>query len=68
MGREALSAKIVESAVPSIEEYVRPDGTIVIPDGVTLTSFLDRNREAYGDAPSYRFLDYTQVRTARPSN
>ncbi|MCV7355601.1 fatty acyl-AMP ligase [Mycolicibacterium fluoranthenivorans] len=60
MGREALSDKIVESAVPSIEEYVRPDGTIVIPDGITLTSFLDRNREVYGDAPAYRFLDYTQ--------
>jgi acyl-CoA synthetase (AMP-forming)/AMP-acid ligase II len=39
---------------------VRADGTIVIPDGVTLTSFLDRNRAIYGDAPSYRFLDYSQ--------
>ncbi|MHA3018673.1 fatty acyl-AMP ligase [Mycobacterium sp. BMJ-28] len=60
MGREALSDNLVETAVPSIEEYVRADGTIVIPDGVTLTSFLDRNRAAYGEAPSYRFLDYSQ--------
>ena len=60
MGREALSGNIVENAAASIEDYVRADGTIVIPDGVTLTSFLDRNRAIYGDAPSYRFLDYSQ--------
>ncbi len=60
MGREALSDNIVETAVPSIEEYVRADGSIVIPDGITLTSFLDRNRAAYGEAPAYRFLDYSQ--------
>ncbi|GAS97499.1 long-chain-fatty-acid--AMP ligase FadD32 [Mycolicibacterium canariasense] len=60
MGREALSGNIVENAAASIEGYVRADGTIVIPDGVTLTSFLDRNRAIYGDAPSYRFLDYSQ--------
>jgi acyl-CoA synthetase (AMP-forming)/AMP-acid ligase II len=60
MGREALRGNIVENAAASIEDYVRADGTIVIPDGVTLTSFLDRNRAIYGDAPSYRFLDYSQ--------
>ena len=60
MGREALSDNIVEMSVSSIEDYVRDDGSIVIPDGVTLTSFIDRNRAAYGDAPSYRFLDYSQ--------
>ncbi|MDX1873400.1 fatty acyl-AMP ligase [Mycolicibacterium sp. 120266] len=60
MGREALSGNIVENAAASIEDYVRADGTIVIPDGLTLTSFLDRNRAIYGDAPSYRFLDYSQ--------
>lgn len=43
----------------TIEEYVRADGTIVVPDGVTLTSFLDRNRAKFGDAPSYRFVDYS---------
>ncbi|MGV9799957.1 AMP-binding protein, partial [Mycobacterium sp. NPDC003449] len=56
-GREALGSTVAES---SIEEYVGDDGTIVVPDGVTLTSFLDRNRAAFGDRPSYRFLDYSQ--------
>lgn len=57
MGRDLLGDIAVES---SIEDYVRADGTIVVPDGVTLTSFLDRNRAAFGDRPSYRFLDYSQ--------
>lgn len=56
MGRDALRNTVVES---SIEDYVNADGTIVVPDGVTLTSFLDRNRARFGDAPSYRFVDYS---------
>lgn len=56
MGRDALGNTAVES---SIEDYVNADGTIVVPDGVTLTSFLDRNRARFGDAPSYRFVDYS---------
>lgn len=59
MGREALSTNAVETA-QSVDNYVRPDGTIVLPDGLTLTSFLARNREVHGDEPSYRFIDYSQ--------
>ncbi len=60
MGRDP-SADGAARAVSDVrvEEYVRTDGTIVIPDGITLTSFLDRNREIFGDRPSYRFLDYS---------
>ncbi len=59
MGREALSHSII-GAAESLEQYVQPDGRIVIPDGITLTSFLERNRAAMGDSPSYRFIDYAQ--------
>ncbi len=46
--------------VGDIADYVRADGTIVVPDGVTLTSFLDRNQALFGDRPSYRFIDYAK--------
>jgi len=58
MGRDALN-NTIESA-QSVESYIGSDGTIVIPDGITLTSFLARNRDAHGDEPSYRFIDYSQ--------
>lgn len=57
MGRVSSGSTVAPSS--SIEDYVRSDGTIVVPDGVTLTSFLDRNRAIYGDRPSYRFIDYS---------
>lgn len=59
MGREALSNTTFESS-QSIDSYVQPDGTIVIPDDLTLTSLLERNRVNLGDQPSYRFIDYSQ--------
>jgi acyl-CoA synthetase (AMP-forming)/AMP-acid ligase II len=63
MGREALNSGTVHASFgpshSSIEDYVLADGTIVVPDGVTLTSFLDRNRATFGDSPSYRFVDYS---------
>ncbi len=34
----------------------------MVADGVTLTSFLDRNRAAFGDGQSYRFIDYARER------
>lgn len=46
--------------VADINDYVRSDGTIGLPDGMTLTSFFDGNRAAYGDLPSYRFIDYAK--------
>ncbi|MDV3127921.1 fatty acyl-AMP ligase [Mycobacterium sp. 21AC1] len=60
MGREPLNSAVVERPESSIEHYVGADGTIVVPDGVTLTSFLDRNRSTFGDEACYRFLDYSQ--------
>ncbi|MDR3659974.1 MAG: fatty acyl-AMP ligase [Mycobacterium sp.] len=59
MGREALNSNTIESA-ESVDNYIRQDGSIVIPDGITLTSFLERNRAAMGDQPSYRCIDYAQ--------
>jgi acyl-CoA synthetase (AMP-forming)/AMP-acid ligase II len=32
---------------------------IVVPDGLTLTSYFDRNRALHGDRPAYRFLDFS---------
>ncbi|MUM26538.1 AMP-binding protein, partial [Mycolicibacterium sp. CBMA 295] len=59
MGRVPFANNAVDSSTSNIENYVRDDGTIVVPDGVTLTSFIDRNRFTFGDEPSYRFLDYS---------
>ena len=60
MGRDPLPTSVVQSARVDINDYVLADGTIVVPDGVTLTSFFDRNRLAFGDSPSYRFIDYAK--------
>src|SRR3984885_3067290 len=60
MGADCLSISVAKPAVPDIGDYVRADGTIVLPDGLRLTSFLDQNRAAYGDGPSYRFIDYAK--------
>jgi acyl-CoA synthetase (AMP-forming)/AMP-acid ligase II len=60
MGADCLSISVAKPAVADISDYVRADGTIVLPDGLRLTSFLDQNRAAYGDGPSYRFIDYAK--------
>jgi acyl-CoA synthetase (AMP-forming)/AMP-acid ligase II len=49
-----------QPAVADINDYVRADGTIVLPDDATVTGFFDQNRAAYGDRPSYRFVDYAR--------
>jgi len=36
-----------------------------VPEGVTLTSYLDRNRAELGDSLAYRFIDYSQVQDGR---
>ena len=43
-----------------INEYVLADGTIVLPDDAKLTKYFDQNRAAFGDRPSYRFIDYAK--------
>ena len=65
MGRDTLSISVVQPTVVDIADYVRADGTIVLPDGITLTSLLERNRAAFGDRPSYRFVDYAKDQNGR---
>ncbi|MGE2730718.1 fatty acyl-AMP ligase [Mycolicibacterium vaccae] len=42
-----------------IEDCLAPDGSIVLPPGVTLISLIDRNIAAVGDAVAYRYLDFS---------
>jgi acyl-CoA synthetase (AMP-forming)/AMP-acid ligase II len=60
MGRNPSLIRAAQPAVADINDYVLADGTIVLPDNGTLTSFLDQNRAAFGDRPSYRFIDYAK--------
>ena len=53
------------SGVADINDYVRADGKICLPDGLTLTSFVDGNQQAYGDLPAYRFVDYSKDQDGR---
>ncbi|OBG39382.1 fatty-acid--CoA ligase [Mycobacterium alsense] len=39
--------------------------SIVVPEGTTLTSNFDANRAEFGDAPAYRFIDYSQEQDGR---
>lgn len=43
-----------------VADYLDADGAIALPDGVTLTSYLDRNVAGLGDELAYRYLDYTR--------
>ncbi|MEE6137789.1 fatty acyl-AMP ligase [Mycobacterium sp. 050128] len=65
MGRPHLSIDAVTPLAADINDYVSADGTIVLPDGLTLTSFFDQNRAAFGDRPSYRFVDYAKEQDGR---
>jgi acyl-CoA synthetase (AMP-forming)/AMP-acid ligase II len=65
MGRDALALNAVQPPAGDINDYVLADGSIVIPDGSNLTSFFDQNRAAFGDRPSYRFIDYAKEHDGR---
>ena len=65
MGRDPSSIRGAQPAVADINDYVLADGTIVIPDGMTLTAFFDQNRAAFGHRPSYRFIDYAKEQDGR---
>jgi acyl-CoA synthetase (AMP-forming)/AMP-acid ligase II len=65
MGWLPSSIRAAQPEVADINDYVLADGTIVLPDGVTLTSFFDQNRAAFGDLPSYRFIDYAKDQDGR---
>lgn len=66
MGRDPFSgnvdqfSSVYSASVISVEDFIGADGKIAVPDGVTLTSYLDRNRTLFGDAPAYRFVDYSK--------
>jgi acyl-CoA synthetase (AMP-forming)/AMP-acid ligase II len=65
MGRPHLSIDAVKPLAADINDYVLADGTIYLPDGLTLTSFFDQNRASFGDRPSYRFVDYAKEQDGR---
>ncbi|BBX48118.1 fatty acyl-AMP ligase [Mycobacterium cookii] len=44
---------------PELTDYLDADGSIVLPDGVSLVTFLDRHIDSVGDAVAYRYLDYS---------
>lgn len=46
----------------TIDTVLDGDGDIVLPEGVTLTTYLERHITALGDAPAYRYLDYARDR------
>src|ERR1700738_741719 len=43
-----------------LTDYLDADGSIVLPEGVNMVTFLDRHIADIGDAVAYRYLDYTQ--------
>ena len=45
-------------AAMRIEDYLDSDGNIVVPDGRTLTTYLDRNFTELGDTAAYCYLAY----------
>ncbi|WP_370647127.1 fatty acyl-AMP ligase [Mycobacterium sp. IDR2000157661] len=50
-----------------IEDCLDADGGVEVPAGVTLISLIDRNIANVGDAPAYRYLDYTGTEDGRPA-
>ena len=65
MGPDLSLIRAAQPAVADINDYVLADGTIVLPDYATVTWFFDQNRAAYGDRPSYRFIDYAKEQDGR---
>ncbi|HTX97694.1 MAG TPA: fatty acyl-AMP ligase [Mycobacterium sp.] len=49
-----------------LEDYLDAEDNIVIPDGATIMSVLYRNIAEFGDAVSYRYLDYGRVSDGEP--
>ncbi len=65
MGRAPAFIDVAQPGVADINDFVRADGTIVLPDGLTLTSFFDQNRRAFGERLAYRFVDYAKDQDGR---
>ena len=47
-----------DDAKSLLAQYVKADGSIVVPDDVTVTSFLVHNAARWQDRAAYRFLDF----------
>ncbi|TGD90743.1 fatty-acid--CoA ligase [Mycolicibacterium sp. CH28] len=62
MGRNNGYALPSGAAQDRLSTYLSSDGTIVIPDEVTVTSFLEGNAAAERDRAAYRFVDYSRDR------
>src|ERR1700761_3716210 len=43
---------------PQLTDYLDADGSIVLPPGVNLVTFLDRHIDEIGDAVAYRYLEF----------
>ena len=54
----AMNSSIVTSA----EVFLDAEGHIALPEGTTLTSYLESNIAELGDQLAYRYLDYSQDR------
>lgn len=59
MGRDSLCRSTTDEL---LARYVSSDGTISIPDDLTVTSFLASHAAAEDQSAAYRFVDYSQER------
>ncbi len=59
MRRDYYASEVGATQI-GIEDYLDGNGDIALPEGVTLTSYLERNVAALSDTLSYRYLDYTR--------
>jgi acyl-CoA synthetase (AMP-forming)/AMP-acid ligase II len=57
--------ELVAPASHGADSHGIGDGTIVVPEGATLTAYFERNRAEHGDSPAYRFIDYSQDQDGR---
>ncbi|KUI22143.1 fatty-acid--CoA ligase [Mycobacterium sp. GA-1285] len=53
------SRSVSHDGLLRIEDCLDADGRVAVPAGVNLISLIDRNIANVGDAPAYRYLDYT---------
>ncbi|MGE2716658.1 fatty acyl-AMP ligase [Mycolicibacterium litorale] len=53
------TGQAVSEGLLKIEDCLDDAGNIVLPQGVTLISLIDRNIASVGDAVAYRYLDHT---------
>ncbi|WP_108920339.1 fatty acyl-AMP ligase [Mycobacterium montefiorense] len=65
VSRELCLDDVVPTA-GDVDPFALHEGAIAVPEGLTLTSYFDRNRAEHGDSPAYRFLDYSQEADGRP--